>query len=55
MTAPSRSWRFSQRDLGYQERRAAVDPLLQEMIANGVYGIVQTRTADHVLASSTRR
>jgi hypothetical protein len=36
----------SQRDMGYQERRAAVEPLIQERIANGVYEVVQTRIAD---------
>jgi hypothetical protein len=36
----------SQRDLGYQERRAAVDALVQEVIDNGVYEVVQTRIAE---------
>lgn len=45
---------ISQRDLGYQERRAAVDPLVQEVIANGVYEVVQTRIADADLARATR-
>ncbi len=42
----------SQRDMGYQERRAAVEPLIHEVIASGVYEVVQTRITDAEAARS---
>jgi len=35
----------SQREMGYQDRRDAIEPFVDAVIANGVYEIVETRTA----------
>ena len=35
----------SQQEMGYQDRREAIEPLIDTVIANGVYEIVETRTA----------
>jgi hypothetical protein len=36
----------SQHEMGYQERRNAIEPLVDAVIANGLYEIVQTRNTD---------
>jgi len=35
----------SQQQMGYQERRTAVEPLVEQVIANGVYQVVESRIA----------
>ena len=36
----------SQRDAGYEERRASIDDLVDTVVANGVYEIVSSHTVD---------
>ena len=36
----------SQADSDYQSRRDTIDPLVDEVVANGLYEIVATRSAD---------
>jgi hypothetical protein len=36
----------SQQDAGYEERRSAIDPLVESVIANGVYEIAESWTAE---------
>lgn len=43
----------SQRDLGYQERRSMIEPLVDEVIANGVFDVVQSRVPDAEAPRST--
>jgi hypothetical protein len=46
----------SQEEMGYRDRREAIEPLVDAVITNGIYGIVQTRTTDEPhLTSSDRR
>lgn len=42
----------SQRDMGYEELRQAVEPLVEEVIANGVYEVVQTRMTAGAVSGS---
>lgn len=42
----------SQRELGYQERRTAIEPLVEQVIANGVYEVLETRIADAKIAGT---
>lgn len=36
----------SQDELGYRDRRDAIEPFVDAVIVNGVYEVVETRTAD---------
>jgi hypothetical protein len=36
----------SQQEMGYRDRRDAIEPFVDHVIANGVYAIVETRTAE---------
>jgi len=45
----------SQQQMGYQERRTAVEPLVEQVIANGVYQVVETRIADAEVARAAAR
>jgi flagellar basal body L-ring protein FlgH len=40
----------SQRDLGYAEQKAAIAPLVDEVLSNGVYEIVGSKTVDAAAA-----
>lgn len=45
----------SQRELGYRDRRTAVEHLVEQVIANAVYEVVHTRIADAEVARAAAR
>ena len=40
----------SQKEAGYQDRREAIDQYVEEVVANGVYEVVETRIAEGATA-----
>lgn len=41
----------SQQEMGYQDRRKAIEPLVDSVIANGVYNIVDSRATPDAAAT----